>query len=150
MQFLFSIVCFAKGFQILCYWNYIVNAMKMFRPRLSWMRKGRRMIVMSSTSQGSKSFDCGQQLSFDSYHHCSRAISNYHSHCTTFRDININVDGISRWGKATAAGKGTIQWFIEDAEGAVHEFQIPNSFYVPSSPKITKVTKVITSFTIWY
>jgi hypothetical protein len=101
---------------------------------------------MSSTGKGSKYFDSGQQLSFDSDsfvigldQHCSRAISNDYSHFTTFRDIKIIVDGLSGLGKAT--GKGIIQWFMEDDEAAVHEFEILNCFYIPSTPK------VFTSFT---
>ena len=122
---------------------YITHTLNMSRPRLSRI-KGRRRLVAMPASTGKKpntrAFDDVRLASFDSDsfvigldQHCSRAISNDRSHFLTFKDINVSVDGISGPGKAI--GKGTIQWYIEDDDGAIHEFQIPNSFYVPSSPK---------------
>ncbi|CAB9531198.1 unknown protein [Seminavis robusta] len=69
------------------------------------------------------------------------AIDNCSSRCITncMRDfigkptpVKVSVQGIG--GSVTAMFKGTVRWFIEDEQGKVHHFLIPNTYYNAATP----------------
>ncbi|CAB9501303.1 unknown protein [Seminavis robusta] len=69
------------------------------------------------------------------------AIDNCSSRCITncmldFIDkpvaVKISVQGIG--GSVMATYKGTVRWSIEDEQGKVHHFTIPNTYYNASTP----------------
>ncbi|CAB9508241.1 unknown protein [Seminavis robusta] len=69
------------------------------------------------------------------------AIDNCSSRCITncmldFIDVpvkvKVSVQGIG--GSVTATYKGTVRWAIEDEEGMVHHFLIPDTYYNASTP----------------
>jgi hypothetical protein len=56
---------------------------------------------------------------------------NTHYFIDTPVTVHADVLGI---GKVSAAKLGTIKWSIEDDEGKVHTFHIPDSYFVPDLP----------------
>ncbi|CAB9505787.1 unknown protein [Seminavis robusta] len=69
------------------------------------------------------------------------AIDNCSSRCITncMKDfigkptkVQVKVQGIG--GTVTATYKGTVRWSIEDDDGMVHHFLIPDTYYNPSTP----------------
>ena len=66
--------------------------------------------------------------------HSSRCISNQKEHFIDLKPARYK-DIMGTGGNATIGGEGTLRWRIEDDHGEVHIFLIPQSLYVPSSPK---------------
>ena len=66
--------------------------------------------------------------------HSSRCISNTRTHFVKLQ-TSKHKGILGTGGNANIEGEGTLQWRIEDDQGATHKFLIPHSLYVPSSPK---------------
>ena len=74
------------------------------------------------------------QIGLDTY--SSRCVSNKRNHFTTLKPTPSkfgSLKGIG--GNASIEGIGTLRWIIEDDYGQSHQLIIPNSLYVPKSPK---------------
>ena len=66
----------------------------------------------------------------------SRCVSNKRNHFINLKSTPArfgSLKGIG--GDATIEGIGTLRWTIEDDYGKAHQMTIPNSLYVPKSPK---------------
>ena len=67
--------------------------------------------------------------------HTSSPISNDKNHFINLQNTTAKVVGVDGVPRGIAAGKGTLQWLVEDDEGVVHKWKIPNAYYIPDCPK---------------
>ena len=67
--------------------------------------------------------------------HSSAAISNNKDHFISYQPCTVNVVGVDGVPRGIAAGKGTIQWWIEDDQGIARKILCEKAWHVPSCPK---------------
>ena len=120
--------------------SHFLHKLKRMKPPKARNRKYReRPITMSSlTSQD----DQAKIVTWDSDsfvigidQHTSSPISNDKRHFVQLENTTAKVVGADGVPRGIAAGKGTLQWLVEDDEGVVHRWKIPNAYYIPDCPK---------------
>ena len=96
--------------------------------------------LMAMSSSDSKDPD-EQALSWDSDsfvigidQHTSAPISNDKRHFVEVQESNAKVVGVDGVPRGIAAGKGILIWFVEDDEGIIHKWVIPNAYYILNVP----------------
>ena len=67
--------------------------------------------------------------------HTSAPISNDKRHFIELQESHAKVVGVDGVPRGIAAGKGKLIWFVENDEGVIHKWVIPNAYYIPGCPK---------------
>ena len=75
--------------------------------------------------------------------HTSSPISNDKNHLIYLQNTTAKVVGVDGVPRGIAAGKGTLQWLVEDDEGVVHRWKIPNAYYNSRLPQVSSPTSIL-------
>ena len=67
--------------------------------------------------------------------HTSISISNEKRHFVELQESNAKVVGVDRVRRGITAGKGKLVWFVEDDQGIIHKWVLPNAYYIQECPK---------------
>ena len=120
--------------------SHFLHKLKRMKPPKTRKRKYYESLITMSSIKSPDDQDKMVTWDTDSFvigidQHTSAPISNDKRHFIQLEETTAKVVGVDGVPRGIAAGKGKLQWLVEDDNGVVHKWIIPNAYFIPNCPK---------------